>query len=392
MEKISSASCPVCDATSCQSMLGIQDIPIYCNVLWPSYPESIKASTGDMNLAFCTDCGHFFNETFDPDLADYNEDYENSLHFSPRFNEYAENLSDRLIKTYDLHNKDIIEIGCGKGDFLKLLCSKGQNRGTGFDRSYEADRSNELLDNNITFVKDFYNESYSHYPVDFIYCQHVLEHIEKPTDFLRGIRELMGDKKETVFYLEVPNALYTIKSMGIWDLIYEHCSYFSRQSLATALTTAGFEILALDESFDGQYLYAEVKGAIDTPAFTNYQDMNQLKADATAFNLKYQEKVNEWQNKLTTTAHLKTVAWGSGSKGVTFLNVLKESSDKIEFIVDLNPHKQGKFVPGTGQKVLLPKELIDYAPEQVIVMNELYRDEIADLLKEMHINAIIECV
>jgi cyclopropane fatty-acyl-phospholipid synthase-like methyltransferase len=354
----------------------------------------MQSSTGDMNLAFCTGCGHFFNETFDPSLADYNEDYENSLHFSPRFNEYAENLSDRLISTYELHGKDIIEIGCGKGDFLKSLCNKGQNRGVGFDRSYEADRSDDSLNDNITFINDFYNESYSQYPVDFICCRHVLEHIEKPTEFLRGMRKLIGDRKETVFYLEVPNALFTIESMGIWDLIYEHCSYFSRRSLATTLKNAGFDILALDESFDGQYLYAEVKAAgfSDTQVFEETQDINELMVHATAFNLKYQEKVKEWENRLKDTEDQKTVTWGGGSKGVTFLNVLGESASKIEYIVDLNPHKQGKFVPGTGQKVVLPEELIDYSPNQVIVMNELYRDEIASLLKKMHIDAKIECV
>ena len=92
-----------------------------------------------MRLGFCRICGHIFNDAFNPDHIEYIQDYENSLHFSPRFHQYAETLAADLVKRYGLYEKTIIEIGCGRGDFLKLLCELGKNRGIGFDPSHAPD-------------------------------------------------------------------------------------------------------------------------------------------------------------------------------------------------------------------------------------------------------------
>ena len=70
---------------------------------------------------------------------EYTQSYENSLHFSPGFQKFAADLADRLITRYNLRGKDVIDIGCGKGDFLKLICARGGNRGVGFDPSYVPD-------------------------------------------------------------------------------------------------------------------------------------------------------------------------------------------------------------------------------------------------------------
>ena len=77
----------------------------------------------------------------------------------------------------------------------------------------------------------------------------------------------------------------------------------------------------------------------------------------------------------------KTVVWGAGSKGVTFLNVLKVESG-IESVVDVNPHKHGHYVPGTGQNIVPPEFLQKYHPDKIIVMNPVYFDEI----RKMYIN------
>ena len=84
----------------------------------------------------------------------------------------------------------------------------------------------------------------------------------------------------------------------------------------------------------------------------------------------------------------KVVVWGAGSKGVTFLNILKAQGE-IDSIVDLNPHKQGKYVPGTGHPVVSPEYLKEFQPDTVIVMNPIYADEIAGSLKAMNVPAEI---
>lgn len=385
--------CSVCGSTRGASVLEIPDVPVYCNVLWSSQNKALSAPTGDISLQFCQECGHVFNTAFDPAQTDYTASYDNSLHFSERFNAYAEALADRLIETYGLHGKDIVEIGCGKGDFLRMLCGKGGNRGKGYDRSYEPDRTTESSPENVTFVQDFYQGKYAQEPVDFICCRHVLEHIENPTDLLRDLHGWISGRQDVVLYFEVPNGMFTIESLGIWDLIYEHCSYFTRRSLVRAFELAEFEILALDESFDGQYLYVEAraKRGSTTLACDPNLEMTELERHIAAFDAKYQSKVQSWQRKLAAAPRHSTVVWGGGSKGVTFLNVLKDTGG-IEYIVDLNPHKQGKFVPGTGQEVVAPEFLQAHRPERVVVMNSIYLEEIGNAIKSMGVDTVLEGV
>ncbi|MCA9990344.1 MAG: hypothetical protein KDE29_05015, partial [Anaerolineales bacterium] len=109
----------------------------HCNVLWPTPAGARQAPRGDIQLHFCPTCGHVFNADFDPALMAYDQAYENSLHFSDRFQQYATALASDLVARYGLQGKDIVEIGSGQGDFLQLLCELGQNRGVGFDPSYD---------------------------------------------------------------------------------------------------------------------------------------------------------------------------------------------------------------------------------------------------------------
>ena len=71
----------------------------------------------------------------------------------------------------------------------------------------------------------------------------------------------------------------------------------------------------------------------------------------------------------------RTVLWGSGSKAVAFLTTLGVH-DEVEHVVDINPYRVGKFLPGTGQKIVAPAFLRDYRPDNVIIMNPIYRDEV----------------
>jgi FlaA1/EpsC-like NDP-sugar epimerase len=80
----------------------------------------------------------------------------------------------------------------------------------------------------------------------------------------------------------------------------------------------------------------------------------------------------------------RVIVWGAGSKGVTFLNVFKDRSI-LEYAVDVNPHKQGKFVPGTGQPIMPPQFLSEYEHDVVLVMNPLYQEEIARYLDDLSI-------
>jgi hypothetical protein len=85
------------------------------------------------------------------------------------------------------------------------------------------------------------------------------------------------------------------------------------------------------------------------------------------------------------------VVWGSGSKGVAFLSALGGGSE-IEYVVDINPFRQGKFMAGTGQEIVSPAFLADYKPDVAIAMNPIYRGEIQDDLRRMGLPTVVQAV
>lgn len=380
--------CSSCGSSNVKEVLLIKDVPAHCCLLWEKRDEAINCPKGDVQLNFCIDCGHLYNQVFNSELMEYTQNYENSLHFSPKFQEYSNQLVKRLTETYNLYNKDIVEIGCGKGDFLKMICAYGKNRGYGFDRSYEPeiDTGNKL--DLVEFIQDFYSEKYANYPTDLIVSRYVLEHIQDPYHFILDIKNILDHSKDITFYFEVPNILYTLRDLGIWDLIYEHCSYFSAPSISKLFEKANFEVRNVTENYMGQFLAIEAntrkKGADDYQTYVSIESVKEL---VEKFSTNFNQKINEWEVKLEQyrRAGKKIIAWGGGAKGVSFLNFLK-TENLINEIVDINFRKQGMYIAGTGQKYLLPEELSTINPDVVILMNPIYKEEIADTLSKLNLH------
>lgn len=371
----------------------LRAVPVHCNVLWDTKAQAFNAPRGDMLLAFCDRCGHVFNVRFDPRLMEYTQAYENSLHFSPRFQAYAEGLVDGIIMRHNIRNKTVIDIGCGKGDFLSLLCERGENKGIGFDPSYQPEHMDPGRAERMTIVRDFYSPKYRSFAADLVTCRHVLEHIQHPVPFAGSVREALREKPSTVVFWEVPNALFTLKDLGIWDLIYEHCSYFTAPSLARALCEGGFDVTRIEELYESQFLGIEGRPSADR--------QGRLQTILTASPAAIEPMVDEFEDKYRTHVGVwkarfaawqaegkKVVTWGGGSKGVTFLNTLGEPSP-VRAVVDLNPRKSGKFVPGTGQEIVAPETLRALRPDAVVVMNPIYAEEITQHVRSLDLQAEI---
>ncbi len=372
-----------------QPFFHLAGVPVYCNVLWPTREEALRCARGDIELAFCPSCGHLFNLAFDPSRLNYDQSYENSLHFSGRFQEYAQALVTHLIERYDLRGKDIIEVGCGKGEFLSLLCRLGGNRGVGFDRSYVSGRVDSAAGRGVEFVQDFYAERYAGYPCDLLCCRHALEHIHDPAAFLTTIRKTLGRQKYAVVFFEVPNGLFTLRDLGIWDIIYEHCSYFCQESLARLFSRCGFRVREARESYEGQFLCLEADvGRSEDGLSDGLNDLEQMAQAVAVFAENYGRKVEHWRRMLEQfrRSRKRAIVWGAGSKGVTFLNTFRVR-EGIDYVVDINPHKQGLHVAGTGQEIVPPQFLETYRPAVVLVMNPIYREEIARQLAGLGLEA-----
>jgi SAM-dependent methyltransferase len=387
--------CPACHHEGASIFIEIEDVPIHCNLLWPSQKAALNAPKGDIRLGFCQACGMIYNLSFDPQRMKYTQAYENSLHFSPRFQAYAQELAIRLLETHHLRGKNIIEIGCGKGEFLSLLCAGGQNRGLGFDPSYDSRREDSRGNENMTFIRDFYSETYAEYKADFICCKQVLEHIQYPHDFLSQLRRSVGDRQDTIVFFEVPNVLYTLRDFGIWDILYEHCSYFSASSLSRVFQGSGFTVRQVYSTFGGQFLCLEASLAVAASCdnMEPSDELRQLASFVSAFAENYCNKVAMWDENLSQllAKDSRIIVWGAGSKGVMFLNTVKNIR-QIEYIVDINPHKQGRYIAGTGQQIVPPEFLREYQPNTVLVMNPAYKDEVQEKIAQLDLRARVATV
>jgi SAM-dependent methyltransferase len=350
---------------------------------WATREEALAAPRGDVSLRFCGRCGMIHNAAFDPEALRYSPGYENSLHFSPAFREFAHELAERLITRYDLRRNRIVDIGCGKGEFLELLCNDATgNLGVGFDPSYAGQAAED--GKRLTFVRDYYSEAYAATPADLICCRHVLEHLEAPRELLRTLAGTSA-----ALYFEVPDGEYMLREVAGWDIIYEHASYFTAAALRYLFEDFGFEALDVGSSFGGQYLYLEAARAGNGRAHSDAaESVTQLAPLVDRFGRCYVEKVEAWAARLAELAarDRRVALWGAGSKGVTFLNVVP-GADRIDLVVDVNERKHGRFVPGTGHEIRSQDAVRDHAPDVVLVMNRLYVSEIRRTLRRLNVSA-----
>lgn len=379
--------CPNCGSSPMDPFYEINGVPVHSVLLMPTVEKAQTYPTGDIHLAFCSNCGFISNVAFNPALHEYSLRYEATQSYSPTFNHFHHNLAQTLIDRYDLHGKKIIEIGCGNGEFLILLCHLGGNVGVGFDPAYDETRIEHEAKNQITFIQDFYSEKYADMAGDFVCCKMTLEHIPDTADFLSTVRRSIGDNLDTKVFFQIPNAGYVMDDVAFWDIYYEHCSYFSAASLTYLFQNSGFNVINVTTEYDNQYIMIEASPSNDDKNKREPVDqilVDQVEEKVSSFQSQVQNRIKNWQNLLNElkSNDQKVVIWGSGSKGVAFLTTLK-IGDQIQFAVDINPHKDGTFMAASGHKIVGPQFLVDYKPDVVIVMNPVYCDEIQKDLENL---------
>jgi len=387
--KKNDATCRSCGVPGLDLFHELDRVPVYACHLPTSREEALRVPTGSLRLGFCPSCGFIQNTAFDPRLVDYTQSYEDSQAYSPRFREFARGLAKRLVETYDLHDKDVLEIGCGKGDFLGILCEMGPKRGIGIDPAYRPGRLASEALGRIEFVPEFWDAERGALGADLVCCRHTLEHLCEPRAFVSQVRAALEDRPETIVFFEVPDVARVIDEVAFWDLYYEHCSYFSLGSLARLFRACGFEILRLERDFGDQYLLLDARpnGSAEEAPLPGERDLEALHASVRRFARELGRTLESWSGRFSEARRRgeRVVVWGGGSKTVGFLNAL-DIGDAVDCVVDINPHKQGLFLPGTGQEIVRPESLESRRPDLVVVMNPLYVDEIRDRLAQLSLS------
>jgi hypothetical protein len=203
-------------------------------------------------------------------------------------------------------------------------------------------------------------------------------------------RALRNQQQDTTVFFQVPDMLRILKETAFWDIYYEHCSYFSLGSLARLFRRCGFAVTALAREYDGQYLTITARPAVnDRPgvAFEQEDDLVELSVLVEQFAKNFARLRQQWRARLDEylRAKRRVVVWGSGSKGVAFLTTLGANSG-IDYVVDINPRRQGFFMAGTGQEIVSPAFLQRYQPDVVIIMNPIYQTEVIAELERLHLS------
>jgi SAM-dependent methyltransferase len=365
-------------------------VPVSCNHLCSSRDAALSEPTAAISLGFCPNCGHVFNLEYDPARLKYRPGYENSLRGSERFRKYDDALVDTLVRRYHLQGRRIVEIGCGSGQFLRALCERGGNFGLGFDPSYSNNQGGANDASGIAIRPEAYGADNAQLDAEFVCSRHTLEHIGAPRDFLSSVRKAARQAGIPVFF-EVPNGLYTLRDGGVWDIIYEHFSYFTPSSLARIFHETGYQPFEVTETFAGQFLtiHARTSFVKREPGPVASAELEHL---IESFARKHQRGLKDWGRRLLKleSAGRKVVVWGAGAKATTFLNLLRPTT--VAYVVDVNPRKHGKYIIGTGQRIVPPEFLCQYVADDIICMNPNYFDEIYRTVEALGLRVNLVCV
>ncbi len=370
----------------------VEETPIHSNVLLPSRDAALSYPRGSLELASCARCGLIHNARYDRAHGEYGADYEETQGYSPTFRRWLQELVSSLTRRYPLRGGRVLEIGCGKGEFLILLTEGAGARGLGFDPTLDVSRVDPTA--GVDLLPRRYGREDGGLEVDLVCCRHTLEHIPDVAAFVRMLRENLGASRVPVFF-EVPDTLRILEEGAFWDLYYEHCSYFTPGSIARLFRSSDFDVEGLELAYGAQYvrLFARAGGPRAAPHLPLEDDLERIDRAIERFRERVRASLERWHAFLARARSEgeTVVLWGSGSKAVGFLATLGGESG-VRHVVDINPHKHGRFVAGTGQEIVPPEFLRIHPPAHVVVMNPVYRDEIAVDLARMGLAPAIHMV
>jgi SAM-dependent methyltransferase len=373
---ISEHACPGCNSREVAAGFLVPKQPVVLNYRFASPAEAMGVARRNIDLAQCASCGLVYNATFDPAAVTYDQNYDNRQCFSPAFAAYLEELSDDLIARNQLRNGRILEAGCGKGDFLKLICGRAGAEGEGYDTTYEGPECS--FDGRVRFHRSYVSAADVRGEFDALICRHVIEHVAGIGAFLRELQTLALAAGDPVVVLETPCFEWIVEHSCFWDVFYEHCNYFSQPCLAHLAHCSGFEVVNHFLVFGGQYQVMELKRGRKTVP-TKEPPGILPEASLEEFGNRVLAAREQLEQRLAKAgADRGWAIWGAGAKGVALVNQIQLRPP--EFVIDSNPSKQGAVIPGTDVRIKSPEDPAVLAVPVILVANPNYLDEIRSML------------
>ena len=336
-----------------------KQFPVLQNRVYDTAEEAINCAFGEIDIVKNLETGLIYNAAFKPELMIYDENYNNEQGVSEIFRQHL-NWVAYIIELY-LGKKNLIEVGCGKGFFLELLLNSGFDV-TGFDSTYDGI--------NPKILKKYFEPGIIKSPANGLILRHVLEHIQDPIDFLYQLKKSNGGKG--LIYIEVPCFEWIIKNRSWVDIFYEHINYFRIEDFKRIFG----QVVECGHCFGGQYLYVIADlSKLRRPIWMETEEIN--------FPVDFLSGLNNIRSdqRYLSTQKPTIVVWGGSSKGVIYSLLRERMKLPVDIVIDVNPAKQGKYLPGTGLRVYSPSEALKILKSSatIYVMNSNYLSEIKKL-------------
>ena len=356
---------------ACSSCLPIEDIISYKNMPksaqdFLSLADLSEDKGVDIILKECPYCG-LVQAVGEP--VPYYKDVIRSVAVSDEMKEFRIRQFSEWIREYHLEGKRVIEIGCGKGEYLALL-DLTESEAFGLEHNKESVAEAQKNGHNVYsgFIKDE-QTLIDGYPYDAFFCLNYLEHIPEPGLFLKGIANNLAD--DSYGLVEVPNFNMMIEKSLYSEFIQDHLSYFTRDSLSNLLSNSGFEILSLDEIWYGYIISATVRKRrpIDIRGMIKRRSL-------------LKKSVEDFLTCCRNNGE-RIATWGAGHQALANLSLL-EMAGYIDCVIDSAKFKQNKYTPATHLPIVGPEVLEAGNIKVVIIMAAGYSQEIVGIINKKY--------
>lgn len=339
---------------SVQPVYRVDRLPVLQNRMFDSREAAIASPTGNVELVQSLETGLVFNRVFEASLVSYDCDYQNEQGHSEAFQRHLDEVTAIVSKHF--RKKSLVEVGCGKGQFLERLASLGFDI-VGLDPTYEG--------NNPRVRKEFFSARME-LRSEGLVLRHVLEHVPDPYAFLLGLHAANGGAG--LIYIEVPCLEWIARHRAWFDIFYEHVNYFCLADFKRMFAS----VVDAGHLFAGQYLYVVADLAtLRRPVFAGAPFV--LPVDFSA-------AIDISAERLRSPGRRpgSSVVWGGASKGVIFSLLMQRAGTPVDVVIDINPAKQGRFLAVTGARVEAPEDALPVLPDgaDIFVMNPNYLEEI----------------
>jgi 2-polyprenyl-3-methyl-5-hydroxy-6-metoxy-1,4-benzoquinol methylase len=324
-------------------------------------------------------------------------DYDYFSSYSKSWIKHSKNYVNEIIKDLNLNKENnICEIASNDGYLLQFFKQKGF-KVLGVEPAKNV--ANKAIKKKINTLKIFFNYKNANrikkkYGLqDLIICNNVFAHVPDILSFTKGLKELIS--KNGIITIEFPHFLNLIKKNQFDTIYHEHFSYLSLHSVNKILKKFKliiFKVKKINTHGGSLRIYIKHKKSKQFKIENSYNKIFEQEKKFKIFN---KENIKKFTIKLKKIRKdfinllldlklkgKKVVAYGAAAKGNTFLNYCNLGDNLINFVVDKNPSKIGKFLPGSHLPIFPIKKLNQFKPDYIIILPWNIKDEVIKQVKK----------